>query len=82
MSAFVYNRFFQAMAHHRLGHTAEAASRLKKATQAVDEPNAAQGAATISWNRHLTVHLLRSETEELLTEEPRVTKQEPTKKPN
>src|SRR5262249_44267267 len=32
-STIVYNWFFQAMAQHRLGHAAEAASWLKKAVQ-------------------------------------------------
>ena len=36
-SSIVYNWLFLAMAHHRLGHTVEAASWLKKAVQAIDE---------------------------------------------
>jgi serine/threonine protein kinase/WD40 repeat protein/tetratricopeptide (TPR) repeat protein len=59
---------FQAMAHHRLGHTAEAASWLKKAVQALDEPSreTAQDPATMHWNQRLSLQLLRREAEELL----------------
>ena len=67
-STIVYNWFFQAMARHRLGHTAEAAGWLKKAVEAIDEPSpkTAQAPATIPWNRRLTSQLLRREAEELL----------------
>ena len=81
-SAIIYNWFFQAMAHHRLGHTTDAAGWLKKAVEAIDEPKTAQDAASISWHRRLTVQLLRREAEELLKKESGVTKQEPEKKPN
>ena len=67
-SSIVHNWLFQAMAHHRLGHTVEAACWLKKSVQAIDEPSPkiAQAPATIPWNRRLTLQLLRREAEELL----------------
>jgi tetratricopeptide (TPR) repeat protein len=67
-STIVYTWLFQAMAHHRLGHAAEAASWLEKAVQEIDEPSpkTAQDAATNDWNRRLTLQLLRREAEELL----------------
>ena len=67
-SSIVYNWLFQAMAHHRLGHTVEATSWLKKSVQAIDEPSPkiAEAPATIPWNRRLTSQLLRREAEELL----------------
>jgi tetratricopeptide (TPR) repeat protein len=83
-STIVYNWFFQAMAHHRLGHTTEAASWLKKAVQDIDEPSpkTAQVPTNNTWNRRLTLQLLRREAEELLKEEPGVHKQQSEKKPN
>ena len=65
-SAIVYNWLFQAMAHHRLGHDTEAASWLKKAVQAIDESKTGQDPATNTWNRRVTLQLLRREAEELL----------------
>jgi tetratricopeptide (TPR) repeat protein len=64
----IYNWLFQAMAHDRLGHAEEAASWLKKAVQEIDKPSpkTGQDPAPISWNRRLTVQLLRREAEELL----------------
>jgi serine/threonine protein kinase/tetratricopeptide (TPR) repeat protein len=59
------NRFFQAMAQHRLGRTREAGDWLKKAVQAMDESKAASD-LTMPWNRRLTLQLLRREAEELL----------------
>ena len=38
-STIVYNCFFQAMALHRLGHAAEAASWLEKAMKEIDKPS-------------------------------------------
>jgi tetratricopeptide (TPR) repeat protein len=68
-STVVYNWLFQAMAHHRLGHAAEAASWLEKAVQEIDQPSpeTAQDKATKNWNRRLTLQLLRRDAEELLT---------------
>ena len=67
-TSIVYNWIFQAMAHHRLGHTAEASAWLKKAVQELDKPSpkAAQDPASNTWNRRLTSRLLRREAEELL----------------
>src|SRR5262249_33595434 len=51
-----YNWFFLAMAHHRLDNHAEAASWLKKAVRAIDEPPPASALNpnTKKWNRRLT----------------------------
>src|SRR5262249_7573520 len=59
---------FQAMAHHRLGHTAEAARWLRKTVQAIDKPSpeTAPEPAADTWDRRLAVQLLRGEGEELL----------------
>jgi WD40 repeat protein/serine/threonine protein kinase len=67
-SSIVYNWLFQAMAQHRLGHAAEAASWLQKAVQEIDKPSSAtaRDTATNSWNRRLTLRLLRREAEDLL----------------
>ncbi|HKB06514.1 MAG TPA: protein kinase [Gemmataceae bacterium] len=64
----VYNWLFQAMARHRLGHPAEAASWLEKAVRVIDEPppESAQDPATKNWNRRLSLQLLRREAEQLL----------------
>ena len=63
-------------AQQRLGHTTEAASCLKKAVQAIDEPKTAQDPATIPWNRRLTLQLLRREAEELLKKESGISNQQ------
>ena len=83
-SSIVYNWLFQAMAHHRLGHTAEAASWLEKAVQAIDQPSpeTAQDPDTKSWNRRLTLQLLRREAEELMKKESGVKQQGSEKKPD
>jgi tetratricopeptide (TPR) repeat protein len=62
------NWLFQAMAQHRLGHAAEAARWLEKAVRAMDEssPQTAQDPFTNTWNRRLTLQLLRREAGELL----------------
>ena len=67
-TSIVYNWIFQAMAHHRLGHTAEAASWLEKAVQEIDEPSpeTAQNPATEHWNWRLRLQLLRHEAEALI----------------
>jgi serine/threonine protein kinase/Tfp pilus assembly protein PilF len=67
-TSIVYNWLFQAMAHHRLGHTVEAASWLEKSMRALDEPSpkVAQAPARIPWNQRLTLMLLRREAQELL----------------
>src|SRR5262249_21172155 len=67
-TTIIYTWLFQAMAHHQLGRRAEAARCLKKAVQEIDEPSprAARDTGATSWNRRLTVQLLRREAEELL----------------
>jgi tetratricopeptide (TPR) repeat protein len=65
-SSIVYNWLFQAMAQHQLGNTTEAARWLKQAVQEIDEPKPAQDRASVTWNRRLTLQLLRREAEELL----------------
>jgi len=63
----VYSQLFLAMTQHRLGHAAEADKWLKKAMQEIDRPPPEQSqAAASSWNRRLTLQLLRHEAEELL----------------
>jgi hypothetical protein len=64
------NSYFLAMAHHQLGHSAEARQWLDRVVQASDEgltgrPNAVRRAAA-SWSRRLTLELLRREAKELL----------------
>lgn len=67
-TTIVYTWLFQAMAHHRLGRGADAARWLKKAAQAIDEPSPTTGQdpGANTWNRRLTMQLLRREAEELL----------------
>jgi tetratricopeptide (TPR) repeat protein len=67
-STIACNGFFQAMAQHRLGNAREAASWLEKAVQASDgpSPGTARGPGSDSWNRRLTLRLLRREAEGLL----------------
>ena len=56
------------MAHHRLGHTAEAKQWLDKAVAWTDKTTteADQGKADLPWNRRLTLKLLRDEATTLL----------------
>jgi tetratricopeptide (TPR) repeat protein len=67
-TAIVYNWFFQAMAQHRLGDMVAAAKWLEKAVREIDKPppNTGQNPPNDTWNRRLTLRLLRSEAEELL----------------
>jgi tetratricopeptide (TPR) repeat protein len=77
----VYLWLFLAMTHHRLGHGDEARRWLDKAVQAIDEAakepakpeagpsgkaNETQAGTRLTWNRRLTLQLLRREAEELL----------------
>jgi WD40 repeat protein/serine/threonine protein kinase len=61
---------FLAMAHHRLGHAAEARQWLAKAVQEVDKALVQRGASTrddsLSWHQRLEMQLLRREAEALL----------------
>jgi serine/threonine protein kinase/tetratricopeptide (TPR) repeat protein len=83
-STIAYNWLIQAMTQHRLGHTVEAASWLKKAVQDIDDPSpkTAQDRAKNAWNRRLTLQLLRREAEELLKKESGVTNQKSDEKSN
>jgi len=66
-----YTWFFLAMAHHRLGHTAEAKKWLDKAAQWTDMVNRELQAGILPrhqspWQRRLAFRLLREEAERLL----------------
>ena len=63
-----YTWFFLAMAQHRLGHADEAKQWLDKAVAWTDKifAEADQGTADLSWNRRLTLKLLRDEATTLL----------------
>jgi tetratricopeptide (TPR) repeat protein len=77
-TAIAYVWCFLVMAHHRLGHAAEARQWLNKAVTQIDGrlagslPHGGDGktsagsAASIPWNRRLTLGLLRREAEVLL----------------
>ena len=76
-SATAYTWFFLAMTHHRLGRTDEARHWLEKGIQATEEamqppagsPEKSRNTtATIplSWNRKLTLQLLRREAEQMI----------------
>jgi serine/threonine protein kinase/tetratricopeptide (TPR) repeat protein len=67
----VYNWFFLAMAHHRLGHTEEARKWLEKTIEWMDQAGQEQGKdvagkVPMPWNRRLTLQLLRGEAETLI----------------
>jgi tetratricopeptide (TPR) repeat protein len=57
-----YTWFFLAMTHHQLGHADEAKSWFDKAVERVEQEK--QGEP--SWNRRLTLQLLRGESESLI----------------
>ena len=59
-----YAWFLLAMAHHRLGHADEARAYLERAVKRTEEELGAKPPA--SWNRRLTLRLLRREAEALL----------------
>jgi len=56
------------MAHHRLGHTAEAKKWFDQAVSYTDRAlgDHAAGTTTLTWNRRLTLTLFRQEAAELL----------------
>jgi tetratricopeptide (TPR) repeat protein len=71
-SCLAYNWLFLAMAHHRIGDVEHATKWHDKAVQWIDhemrkKPNEASATKPLSWNRRLTLELLRSETENVLT---------------
>ena len=67
-SSPAYTWYFLAMAHHKLGDDAEAKKWLDKATEWTDKVLAEHenGTSTLSWNRKLTLKLLREEAEAML----------------
>jgi WD40 repeat protein/serine/threonine protein kinase/tetratricopeptide (TPR) repeat protein len=68
-TTIIYNWFFLAMVHHRLGHTDEAVQWLNRAVKKIEQDEQekqADSGGTISWNRALTLKCLRRETEEAL----------------
>jgi len=69
--AIAYNWVFLAMAHYRLGHVEEAKKWHAKAVQWIDQetqkkPKEPAAANPLTWNRRLTLQLLRREAEDLL----------------
>ena len=71
-SSPAYTGYFLAMAHHKLGHDAEAEKWLVNATEWSDKvlSEHEEGTSTLPWNRRLTLKLLREEAEGLMIEEP------------
>jgi len=65
----VYTHFFLAMAHHRLGHAAEAKNWLDKAMAGAErELRHPTSDASRVWNRRLTLQLLQREAEAVVKE--------------
>jgi tetratricopeptide (TPR) repeat protein len=60
-----YTWFFMAMAHHQLGNSDEAKSWFDKAVQRAEQ----EMQSAPSWNRQLTLQLLRKESEPLINGE-------------
>ena len=67
-SSPAYNWYFLAMAHHKLGHEAEAEKWLDKANEWTDKVirENEEGTTTLAWNRRLTLKLLRTEAEGMI----------------
>src|SRR5262249_26451221 len=66
-SSLLYNWLFLAMTQHRLGRVGEAKAWLQKAVRDMEPPpKGGPAAADCTWNRRLTLQLLRREAEELL----------------
>ena len=63
-----YTWYFLAMAHHKLGNGEEAEKWLQKANESTDKVlvEHEEGTTPLSWNRRLTLKLLREEAEALL----------------
>jgi tetratricopeptide (TPR) repeat protein len=83
-NTIIYNWLFQTMAQSRLGHAAEAAGWIDIAVRAIDEPSqeAAQDATTNTWNRRLTLQMLRREAEELMKKNPGIRSLESAMEPD
>ena len=64
-SSPAYTWYFLAMAHQKLGHEADAKTWLDKANEWTDKVLAEHedGTSPVSWNRRLTLKLLRDEAE-------------------
>ena len=82
-SSSAYTWYFLAMAHHKLGRDAEAKKWLQKATEWTDKilGEHKEGTTLLSWNRHLTLKLLREEAETLLGKDIVAEEVEPPKEP-
>ena len=83
-SGTIYTWLFQAMTEHRLGRADKASEWLEKAIQDIDQPppDRPSDRAARTWNRQLTLQLLRCEAEELLKNKSAVKNHESKKKPN
>jgi len=70
-SSLAYTCYFLAMAHHKLGHDEEAEKGLQKATEWTDKvlTEHEEGTTPQSWNRRLTLKLLREEAEGMIGNE-------------
>jgi tetratricopeptide (TPR) repeat protein len=66
-SSLTYSWLFEAMIQHRLGQADDSGRWLDKAVAAIDQPSDKPNDANAgSWNRRLTLHLLRREAQTLL----------------
>jgi serine/threonine protein kinase/Flp pilus assembly protein TadD len=68
-TTIAYPWYFLAMTHQRLGNAAEARRWLEKANREADKAlgRDAPGGPPLTWNRQLTLRLLRDEAEALIT---------------
>jgi serine/threonine protein kinase len=78
----VYTRLFLAMTLHRLGRSDEAHQQLRKAGNDIDQPPEETKIANGTWNRRLTLRLLRQEAEALLKKSSQADDQEQEKQPD
>jgi tetratricopeptide (TPR) repeat protein len=69
-NSIIYNWLFQAMTEYGRGRSQEAKRLLAKAVKDIEQPppERPQDGTAISWNRRLTLQLLRREAEALLKE--------------
>jgi serine/threonine-protein kinase len=82
VSTIAYTWLFLAMAHERLGHAEQARKWLAKAVREIEQPPAerAKDPGARSWNRKLTLQLLRGQAESLLRMKGEKTQHQDTKK--
>jgi WD40 repeat protein/tetratricopeptide (TPR) repeat protein len=68
LTSILYTWLFEAMVQHRLGHHGEARRWLDRAVKDIEQPppERPEDGAASTWNRRLTIQLLRREAEELL----------------